>query len=67
MNPSKDLIQLPTFLRWLAGWLSKSKQREWQLNTQGGDDGRLEWRDWEKVCQVVKDQFQSDLEASRWQ
>jgi hypothetical protein len=64
-NPNNEnLIQVPTFLRWLVGWLTPSKQREWANNTHGGDDGRLPWRDWKAVCRIVEAQFQSDLEGT---
>lgn len=56
------LVSAPLSCRWLTGWLTLGQQREWQLNTQGGDDGRLPWRDWKQVAALVRVEHESVCE-----
>lgn len=52
------LVSAPSSCRWLTGWLTPAKQREWQLNTEGGDDGKLSWDDWKEVVGRVETEFE---------
>ena len=59
------LVLAPSSCRWLTGWLTPAKQREWQLNTRGGDDGQLPWRDWEQVIDLVRIEHEGVCEAEK--
>ena len=58
---SSTPIAVPTRVRFLIGWLPPAKQRKFQLNSKGQDDGQLPWKDWNEVYQVVEAEHQSHV------
>ncbi len=63
-SPDHVAIAVPSKVRWLAGWLPRGKKWQFQLNTEGGDDGRLGWCDWNAACEAVEAEHQQAVKAT---
>tara|TARA_Y100000310_G_C20475762_1_gene712324 strand:- start:160 stop:633 length:474 start_codon:yes stop_codon:yes gene_type:complete len=61
IHPTDKLLPLPTRCRWLVGFLPPAKQRAFQYNTGGGNDGRLEWKDWDEALSLVEKMFDESV------